>query len=89
MASGFYNHLDDPDEFWDDEPLVPQRSKAAQPDSAPPLLAPKPSSTHQQSVLPRVEGVKASYGPGIEGIRAAIGDASTKDGDKSDWTVGQ
>ncbi|MET8872351.1 hypothetical protein [Nocardia sp. NPDC004604] len=34
-------------------------------------------------------GVKASYGPGIEGIRAAIGDASTKDGDKSDWTVGQ
>jgi hypothetical protein len=34
-------------------------------------------------------GVKASYGSGIEGIRAAIGDASTKDGDKSDWTVGQ
>ncbi|WP_067656877.1 hypothetical protein [Nocardia harenae] len=22
MAGGFYNHYDDPDEFWDDEPLV-------------------------------------------------------------------
>ncbi|MET9029143.1 hypothetical protein ABZW96_26535 [Nocardia sp. NPDC004168] len=34
-------------------------------------------------------GVKASYGAGIGGIREAIGDASAKDGDKSDWTVGQ
>ncbi|MGY4100134.1 hypothetical protein ACW2Q0_11365 [Nocardia sp. R16R-3T] len=34
-------------------------------------------------------GVKSSYGTGIEGIREAIGDASTKDGDKSDWTVPQ
>ncbi|MGX1776988.1 hypothetical protein ACWIGW_33125 [Nocardia brasiliensis] len=34
-------------------------------------------------------GVKSSYGIGIEGIREAIGDASTKDGDKSDWTVPQ
>ncbi|MCP2278684.1 hypothetical protein [Nocardia amikacinitolerans] len=34
-------------------------------------------------------GVKSSYGNGIEGIREAIGDASTKDGDKSDWTVPQ
>ncbi|WP_194832829.1 hypothetical protein [Nocardia sp. XZ_19_369] len=34
-------------------------------------------------------GVKSSYGAGIEGIREAIGDASTKDGDKSDWTVPQ
>lgn len=34
-------------------------------------------------------GVKASYGPGTEGIRVAIGDASAKDGDKSDWSVGQ
>ncbi|MFI6166942.1 hypothetical protein ACIBCN_09145 [Nocardia sp. NPDC051052] len=34
-------------------------------------------------------GVKASYGPGQEGIRVAIGDASAKDGDKSDWSVGQ
>ncbi|MFI6041846.1 hypothetical protein ACIA8C_09440 [Nocardia sp. NPDC051321] len=34
-------------------------------------------------------GAKSSYGAGIEGIREAIGDASTKDGDKSDWTVPQ
>ncbi|MFC3964663.1 hypothetical protein [Nocardia jiangsuensis] len=31
--------------------------------------------------------VKSSYGAGIEGIRAAIGDGSTRDGDKSDWSV--
>ncbi|WP_156371089.1 hypothetical protein [Nocardia arizonensis] len=34
-------------------------------------------------------GVKSSYGTGIGGIREAIGDASMKDGDKSDWTVPQ
>ncbi|MFR9751102.1 hypothetical protein ACL02S_08705 [Nocardia sp. 004] len=32
--------------------------------------------------------VKGSYGQGIDGIRAAIGDASAKDGDKSDWEIG-
>lgn len=32
-------------------------------------------------------GVVASYGDGIDGIRNALGDASVKDGDKSDWKL--
>ncbi|MFD8102640.1 hypothetical protein ACFV24_24185 [Nocardia fluminea] len=33
-------------------------------------------------------GVVASYGEGKEGVRVALGDASAKDGDKSDWSHG-
>ncbi len=33
-------------------------------------------------------GVKGSYGPGLEGIKNAIGDATGHDGDKSDWELG-
>ncbi|BDU00326.1 hypothetical protein IFM12276_33540 [Nocardia sputorum] len=25
MTGGFFNHYDDPDEFWDDEPIRPDR----------------------------------------------------------------
>ncbi|WP_405181019.1 hypothetical protein OG225_07520 [Nocardia sp. NBC_01377] len=34
-------------------------------------------------------GAKKAYGEGAEGIREAIGDGSTQDGDASDWTVKQ
>ncbi|MFC8530848.1 hypothetical protein [Nocardia sp. NPDC057227] len=47
-------------------------------------------SLHVQKGLPDnrwPSGVKSSYGAGIEGIRTAIGDGSTRDGDKSDWSV--
>lgn len=32
-------------------------------------------------------GVVASYGDGISGLRSALGDASVRDGDKSDWEL--
>ncbi|MFC8530850.1 hypothetical protein [Nocardia sp. NPDC057227] len=46
MGGGFYNHVDDPDEFWDDEPIVrgaapPVVEVVAEP---PPLTDPAPST---------------------------------------------
>lgn len=38
MAGGFYNHYDDPDEFWDEEPLRPV-SKPSRPSSSHDALA--------------------------------------------------
>ncbi|MFI6041844.1 hypothetical protein ACIA8C_09430 [Nocardia sp. NPDC051321] len=43
-GGGYFNHYDDPDEYWDDEPLVPARPNAAQPGSVPPPVEPKPSA---------------------------------------------
>ncbi|MEV0360309.1 hypothetical protein AB0H71_30065 [Nocardia sp. NPDC050697] len=37
MGAGFYNHVDDPDEFWDDEPLVPRA--VAAPPAPPPRIS--------------------------------------------------
>ncbi|MEV0356962.1 hypothetical protein AB0H71_12945 [Nocardia sp. NPDC050697] len=51
-ASGFYNHYDDPDEFWDDEPLAVVRPVAP---SAPPPLEPAPSNPFPKSSLVDVE----------------------------------
>ncbi|WP_141691637.1 hypothetical protein [Nocardia brasiliensis] len=34
MAGGFYNHYDDPDEFWDEEPLRPTTKPAPEPQSS-------------------------------------------------------
>ncbi len=42
VAGGYFNHYDDPDEYWDEEPLVPKRSNAAQPVSAPLPFDPRP-----------------------------------------------
>lgn len=45
MAGGFYNHYDDPDEFWDDEPLV--AGTAVRPNQPQSLVAearPRPAS---------------------------------------------
>ncbi|WP_280494661.1 hypothetical protein [Nocardia farcinica] len=33
-------------------------------------------------------GVKGAYGNGLDGIKNAIGDGTTQDGDKSDWVLG-
>ncbi|WP_280444722.1 hypothetical protein [Nocardia brasiliensis] len=49
MSGGFYNHYDDPDEYWDDEPLRPtpkSRPAASSPQQpvSPSFLAPPPPS---------------------------------------------
>ena len=31
MTGGFYNHYDDPDEFWDEEPLIPSSKTSSHP----------------------------------------------------------
>lgn len=53
-TEGYYNHYDDPDEYWDDEPLVPQRPHAARPVSASPTVAPKLAPTITKSTSPRI-----------------------------------
>jgi hypothetical protein len=43
-AQGFYNHYDDPDEFWDEEPLAPRsRSTPAPPPPVSPPAAQSPA----------------------------------------------
>lgn len=48
MPGGFFNHYDDPDEFWDEEPLVPigpsapPRTPPAAPSPPPPPVPPAP-----------------------------------------------
>ncbi|WP_157171844.1 hypothetical protein [Nocardia higoensis] len=55
MTGGFFNHYDDPDEFWDDEPLrpptrpVPRVPDARPADPAPSYRAPAPTETVRQS----------------------------------------
>ncbi|GAA5103578.1 hypothetical protein GCM10023319_71570 [Nocardia iowensis] len=53
-AGGYFNHYDDPDEYWDEEPLVPKRSNA-QPVSAPPPVEPKPSLAVAKSTPPQAD----------------------------------
>ncbi|MCP2278682.1 hypothetical protein APR09_004264 [Nocardia amikacinitolerans] len=52
-TEGYHNHYDDPDEYWDDEPLVPQRPHAARPVSASPTVAPKLAPTITKSTSPQ------------------------------------
>ncbi|MGY4098448.1 hypothetical protein ACW2Q0_02610 [Nocardia sp. R16R-3T] len=58
MAGGYYNHYDDPDEFWDEEPLEPEPKTfpAVQnphhPLSPPPSLSPAPPATPAHPVPP-------------------------------------
>ncbi|MBF6437882.1 hypothetical protein [Nocardia cyriacigeorgica] len=42
--SGFYNHYDDPDEFWDEEPPVPQPTVERSPLTPPPTITEVPPS---------------------------------------------
>ncbi|WP_069164137.1 hypothetical protein [Nocardia altamirensis] len=60
MAKGFYNHYDDPDEFWDEEPLAPQsRSTPAPP---PPVTPPPPPSPAPQQAPSAPESRFAAAG---------------------------
>ncbi|MEU1994668.1 hypothetical protein ABZ511_09485 [Nocardia gamkensis] len=42
-VQGYYNHYDDPDEFWDDEPI--ERRRPHQTAAAPPSIGPKSSAS--------------------------------------------
>ncbi|WP_157187602.1 hypothetical protein [Nocardia vinacea] len=54
-AGGYFNHYDDPDEYWDEEPLVPKRPNAVRPVSVPPAVEPKPSPAVTKSTPPQAE----------------------------------
>ncbi|MFI6217642.1 hypothetical protein ACIBCD_37030 [Nocardia brasiliensis] len=36
-TGGYFNHYDDPDEYWDDEPLVPKKSRTQTVSVSPPI----------------------------------------------------
>ncbi|MBF6423020.1 hypothetical protein IU436_30980 [Nocardia farcinica] len=58
MAGGFFNHYDDPDEFWDDEPLRPptrpvsRGTDACPADPAPSYRVSTPTGAVRQSSAP-------------------------------------
>lgn len=53
-VQGHYNHYDDPDEFWDEEPLVPRRSHRTPTSAVPPLTSPKASTSSLSPVSQQV-----------------------------------
>lgn len=56
-TGGFFNHYDDPDEFWDEEPLTPRRSGSANSHTT---QIPHPTPRSSQSPTPRPEPVRAA-----------------------------
>ncbi|MET9024118.1 hypothetical protein ABZW96_00695 [Nocardia sp. NPDC004168] len=44
-VQGHYNHYDDPDEFWDDEPLEPRRTHRPRSAAVPPSTRPESSAS--------------------------------------------
>ncbi|WP_433601002.1 hypothetical protein ACQPXH_04040 [Nocardia sp. CA-135953] len=75
-AGGYFNHYDDPDEYWDEEPLVPKRSNAAQPVSAPPPVEPKPVPALTESTSPQGEAPFAVANSSATPIRVGSSFAS-------------
>jgi len=51
MPAGFFNHYDDPDEFWDEEPLVPI-GPPAQPRTSPAATPPVPPAPDPRAATP-------------------------------------
>ncbi|WP_433196283.1 hypothetical protein ACQP1G_43830 [Nocardia sp. CA-107356] len=65
-VQGFYNHYDDPDEFWDDAPLDRQRPNRTPAAAAPTPTVPKPEPPLSQPTSRRAEQRNQEAKPPLE-----------------------
>ncbi|MFC9896631.1 hypothetical protein ACFVMC_23335 [Nocardia sp. NPDC127579] len=71
MAGGVYNHYDDPDEYWDEEPLQPRASKSAPPPLPTSYAKTQPSFSSNSDAGAGSASESASVTPSAESAIAA------------------
>lgn len=71
-TQGWFNHYDEPDEFWDDEPLVPLKSTGSHPVSTSPANGSQHEFYREDPQL-RTQPVDASRGPAGSGPQSRVG----------------
>ncbi|MBF6520572.1 hypothetical protein [Nocardia farcinica] len=98
MAGGFFNHYDDPDEFWDDEPLrPPTRPVSRGPDAAATSGMTLTTATGACVALVTFLGAQAKAigdidrsfpdGKWPDSQATSFNDASVEGDDKSSWKI--